>query len=294
MKWERPTANGDDSNNMTKKPKKPKAPLPFAEARRACRTRAEREQLELVIKARWKPSELYEYARLYFFKNGKDYPTPVSYRLAIGGLARHYHGMTYTDTKPSQYPHDWLMAFRRGGSKPLPPRREGLLQRGRGNGPSVTSDEYAWPGHTEEFRALIELRCRDYFKNIPRDEPVPPNAWAASLRWYHREQSDLIREAEDAKHSLLSKALKKSPPKGYKVVSSFSYVGRSYGNGSYTESVLHRYFEREFKGHTPEFREQVEGLARKDNHLRPRASVSRARWKAACHKHFVLIERPSA
>jgi hypothetical protein len=51
-------------------------------------------------------------------------------------------------------------------------------------------------------------------------------------------------------------------------VSSFSYVGRSFGDGSYTESTLQPHFEREFKGHTLEFREEVEALARKDNHLK--------------------------
>jgi hypothetical protein len=153
---------------MTKPTKKPKSPQPdFGVANKACRTTKEREQLALVLRARWTPAELHEYARLYYFKNGRDYPTSVSYRLAIADLAQHYHGMTYTDTKPSQYPHDWLKAFRRDGSKPMPPRREGLLQRGRGNGPSVTSEEYAWPNHTEEFRSLIEQRCRDYFKIDP-------------------------------------------------------------------------------------------------------------------------------
>jgi hypothetical protein len=272
-------------------PKKPKADqTEFADARRACRTTTEREQLALIRRARWTSAELQEFAGLYYFKNGRDYPTPSSYRRAIADLARHYHGMTYTDTKASQYPHEWLRQFRKGGSKPLPPRREGLLIRGRGHQAAISQWEYSWPGHTEEFRAFIEQRCRDYFDIAPH-QPVHVNAWEASQRAYQREESDLRRAAEDAKYSLLGKALKKSPPRGCKVVSSFSYVGRSFGDGSYTKSTLRPHFDREFKGHTPEFREEVTALARKDNHLGPRASVSRSRWQAACHRHFVLIER---
>jgi hypothetical protein len=186
-------------------PKKPKADqTEFADARRACRTTTEHEQLALILRARWTSAELQEFARLFYFKNGRDYPTPSSYRRAIADLARHYHGMTYTDTKPSQYPHEWLRQFRKGGSKLMPPRREGLLIRGRGNGPEVTSEEYAWPHHTEAFRSMIEQRCRDYFDIAP-NQPVHPNAWAASHRAYLREQSDLRRAEEDAKHSLLGK-----------------------------------------------------------------------------------------
>jgi hypothetical protein len=106
--------------------------------------------------------------------------------------------MTYTDTKPSQYPHEWLRQFRKGGSKPLPPRREGLLIRGRGNGPAVSPEEYAWPDHTEEFRSMIEQRCRDYFDIAP-DQPVHPNAWAASHQAYIREQAEPARKAEAAR-----------------------------------------------------------------------------------------------
>jgi hypothetical protein len=236
----------------------------FVTAHRACKTAAEREQLELIMKARWTEAELQEFARVYYFRNAKDYPTAVSYCRAIAELGEYY------EAKPSLYPPKWLREFRKGGSKPMPPRREALLKRGRGNGPEVTANEYAWPDHTEEFRSMIEQRCRAFFKDIPPDKPVHPNAWAASLRWYRSEQSDLRRAAEDAKYSLLGKALKKSPSKGYKVVSSFLYVGRSFGDGSYTKSTLRPHFEREFKGHTPEFREEVTALARKDNHLRPR------------------------
>lgn len=275
-------------------PKKPKTDQPdFADARRACRTPVEREQLALVLRARWTSAELEEYARLYYFKNGRDYPTPWSYRRAIADLAQHYHLMTHTDAPPSKCPHEWLRQFRKSGSKIMPPRRAGLLIRGRGLTHKINCEEYAWPDYDEEFRSLIEQRARDYFKDIPADRPLHVNMWAASLRAYERELSDLKRAAEVTNYALLSKALKKSPPDGWKVVSSFSYIGQSFVGGSYTESILRRHFERGFEGHTPEFREQVAALARKDHGLRLKANVSAARWQASCHKHFVLIERPN-
>jgi hypothetical protein len=280
--------NPADSHSALSPPKKPKVyQTEFVAAHRACKTDVELEQLALIVKARWTEAELHEYARIYYFRNGKDHPTASSYRCAIADVGSYYMALQDRGAKLSKQPL-WLKEFRGGGSKPLPRRREALLKRGRGNGPFVTSDEYAWPDHTEEFRSMIERRCRDYFKIAP-DRPVHPNAWSASMRWYIREQNDLQRAAYVAKYSLLAKALKKSPPKGYKVVSSFLYVRRSYSDGSWSEGSLQPHFEREFKGHTPEFREEVEALARKDNRLRPRASVSRTRWKAACHKHYVLV-----
>jgi hypothetical protein len=271
-------------------PKKPQTDQPdFADARRACRTPAEREQLALVLRARWTSAELEEFARLYYFKNGRDYPTPWSYRQAIADLAQHYHLMTHTDAPPSKCPHEWLTAFRKGGSKITPPRREGLLVRGRGLTHKINCEEYAWPEHSEELRSMVEMRCRDYF-NITPDQRVHVNAWAASWRAYRRELSDISKAAEFAKYSLLSKCLKQSPPTGYKVASSFSYIGRSFVGGSYTESELRPHFGRDFKTHTPEFREHVAALARSEQSLRPKAKVSRALWQATCHKHFIIIE----
>jgi hypothetical protein len=206
------TTNSADGHTALSPPKKPKVyRTEFVMAHRACKTAAEREQLALIMKARWTEAEVQEFARVYYFRNGKDYPTASSYRAAIADLGEHYSGMASSDAKPSAFPHGWLKEFRKGGSKPLPPRREALLKRGRGNGPFVTYDEYAWPDHTEEFRSMIEQRCRDYF-NIAPHLPVHPNAWAASHRAYLREQIDLRRAAEDAKYSLLGKAHKKSPP----------------------------------------------------------------------------------
>jgi hypothetical protein len=270
-------------------PKKSKADqTEFADARRACRTPTEHEQLALILRARWTSAELHEYARLYYFKNGRDYPTPSSYRRAIADLARHYHGMTYTDSKPSQYPHDWLRQFRKGGSKPLPPRREGLLIRGRGLTHRVTAEEYSWPGHTEEFRAYVEQRCRDYFKNIPPDQPVHVNAWAASQRAYQREllaKYQAERIAREALTLVLSpKVLKKSKGKAPRrtIVSSFEY----------SEGPLKPHFNYHFAGHTPAFLEEVAALARKDKGLPPDAHISPSRWKITCNKHYYLIERP--
>lgn len=279
---------------MTTPTKKPKPPsqTEFADAHRACRTPAEHAQLALVLRAQWTSAELYEYARLYYFKNGRDYPTPASYRRAIADLAGHYRVMTYTDAKPSDAPHEWLKTFRKGGSEPLPPRREGLLIRGRGNGPKVTSDEYAWPDHTEEFRSLIEQRCRDYFKNIPPELPVHPNAWAASKRAYDREMyadAEAERKAWEAVMLVLSpKALKKSKTKAprRKIVSSFD-------TGGWFDK-LKPHFNYEFSGHSEAFREEVAALARKDKGKRSDASISPGQWKITCNKYYYLIESPTA
>jgi hypothetical protein len=274
--------NKADGRSALALPKKPKAlPTEFADAHRACRTPAEREQLALVLKARWTEAELHEYARLYFFKNGRDYPTATSYRRAIADIA-------------SSHSEAWLKLFRKGGSKPLPPRREGLLQRGRGLGHyRVSDEEYAWPGHTEEFRSMIEQRARDYFKDIPPEQPVHVNAWAASKRAYDREQSASAlasrRETEAITLSLAPKTRKKSSgaPRR-KVVSSFDYC--YWGHDGNLKGPLKPHFNRDFEGHTDAFREEVAVWARKDNGLRPNAYISPRRWKVACHKHYVLIQ----
>ncbi len=264
----------------TKKPKSRRNE--FADARRACRNIKEREQLALVLKARWTGAELSEYARLFYFRNGKDYPTPMSYRRAIADLAAHYGGLRYKGAKPFDYPHRWLKGFRKGGSKDHPPRREGLLKRGRGNGAKVTSDEYAWPGHTEEFRLMIEQQARDYFQISP-ELPLHPNAWAAAHRAYERQQQAMaLASRRETEATTLSLVPRKKPPKTTrrKVVSSFDY----------DEGPLKPHFNYGFEGHSPAFREEVAVLARKDHGLRPNATISPRRWKAACHKHFVLVE----
>jgi len=167
----------------------------------------------------------------------------------------------------------------------LPPRREGLLKRGRGNGPKVTDDEYAYPEHTEEFRSMIEQRCRDYFQMGP-DSPLHPNAWAASQRAYWREkfsEAEVIRKKTEAVAFCL--APKKSP-KGSprrKLAPQFDY--------SDWGQTLKPHFNYEFPGHTAAFREEVAALARKDRGKKPDAHISPHMWKITCHKRYVLIER---
>lgn len=287
------TPNTADGTSSLLPAKKPKArQTEFADAHRACRTITEREQLALVLKARWAPAELSEYARLFHFRNGKDNPTATSYRCAIADLAVHYRGLGYPDAKPSDYPHEWLRQFRKGGSKPLPPRREGLLQRGRGLSRRISGEEYSWPGHTEEFRSMIEQRTRDYLGIAP-EQPVHVNAWAASKRAYDREQQAVAlasrRETEAITLSMSPKSRKKSPkaPRR-KVVSSFDYS--FWGHDGKLKGPLKPHFNHNFEGHTAAFRQEVAALARKDNGLRPNAYISPRRWKVACHKHYVLTQ----
>jgi hypothetical protein len=272
---------------MTTTLKKSKAPLSdFADARKACRTPAEHEQLAIVIKSGWTSAELSEYARLLFFRNGRDYPTPASYRGAIADIERtavhkpHGHKPSYND------PFAWRRLFRKGSSKLVPPRREGLLQRGRGNTGCVSSDEYAWPGHTEEYRSMIEQRCRDYFKIGP-SVTVHVNAWAASQRAYHREleaAAAVVSKQTEAVNFIL--APKKSP-KG----SPRRKLAPQYDEGGWWGPTLKPHFNYEFPGHTPAFREEVAARARKDREKKPDAHISPRSWKIACHKHYVLIER---
>jgi hypothetical protein len=261
-------------NRMTTPTKKSKAARPdFADAQKACRTPAEREQLALVMKARWTPSELREYARLYFFKNGKDYPTATSYRRAFADIF-------------SSHAEGWRKSFRKGGSKPLPPRREGLLQRGRGLSQyRVDDEEYAWPGHTEEFRSMIEQRTRDYF-NIEPGQSVHVNAWAASKRAYEREQSALeLASRRAAEATTLRLAPRKKPPGAprRKIVASFDYTSWGY-------EKLKPHFHQDFPGHSDAFREEVADLARKDKGKAPDAFISPYTWKVTCNKHYVLVE----
>lgn len=293
------TTDTADGTSGLLPPKKPKVyQTEFADAHRACKTSAEREQLALIIKAQWTEGELHEFARLYHFRNGKDYPTGMSFRRAIEDLGRHYRGMAYPDAEPSDYPHEWLKHFRKGGSKPLSPRRKELLQRGRGLSQyRVSFEEYSWPGHTEEYRSMIELRCRDYFKIAP-DQPVHVNAWAASKRAYGREcyaHREAERKATEAVTLVLSpkvlknsKATKKSKAKAprRKIVS-------SYDSGDVYDT-LKPHFNYDFPGHTPAFLEEVAALARRDRGLSPDAPVSPRQWKITCNKRYCLIERPEA
>ena len=99
---------------MTRPPKKSKAAPDFSEAQRACRTPAERELLTKVVGGGWTPAELTEYARLYFFRNARDYPTPTSYRRAIEDIS----GVGAWCIREFYFLYAWLNLFRAGGSKP--------------------------------------------------------------------------------------------------------------------------------------------------------------------------------
>jgi hypothetical protein len=291
------TPNTADGTSALLPPKKPKAyQTEFADAHRACRTPAEREQLALVIRDGWTEGELHEYARLYYFRNNKDYPTAMSYRLAIATISANYQPTFWGSTDYKRVSRltdalEWRKLFRKGGSKPLPPRREGLLRRGRGNGPEVTSDEYAWPEHTEEFRSMIEQRARDYFQLAPTST-LHPNAWAASQRAYWREKQDeaevLRKETEAVTFHLVPKS-RKNLPKGSprrKLAPQF--------DDTFWGQTLKPHFNYEFPGHTEAFREEVAALARKDRGKKPDAYISPHMWKVTCHKHYVLIDSNKA
>ena len=278
---------------MTRPAKKSHAALSdFTDALRACRTPAEREQVALVQKAGWTPAEFHEFARLHYFKNGKDYPTPTSYRRALADLANTYRGLHDPGATVAHYRdtflHTWLMEFRKSGSKPLRPRREGLLQRGRGEQNRITEQEYAWFGHTEEYRSMIEQRARDYFKISP-EQPVHVNAWAASQRAYDRErwaEAEAERKQTEAVNVyLVPKTLPKGSPRR-KLAPQHDLT--NWGQ------TLKPHFNYEFPGHTPAFREEVAALARKYRGKKPDADISPRSWKIACHKHYVLIQRKEA
>jgi hypothetical protein len=152
----------------------------------------------------------------------------------------------------------WLKLFREHGSKPLPPRREGLLIRGRGEIFRVSSEEYAWLGHTEEYRSMIEQRARDYFGITP-EQPLHVNAWAASQRAYWREL-----EAE-------AKALAAKAPKA-------------------PRRKLAPQFSRDWPGHTDAFRAEVDQRVRDDRRLPQGAYVGPGWWKITCNKYYELTE----
>jgi hypothetical protein len=129
---------------------------------------------------------------------------------------------------------------------------------------------------------MIEQQARDYFQIAP-ELRLHPNAWTAAHCAYEREQqARALASRRETEATTLSLAPRKKPPKTArrKVVSSFDY----------DEGPLKPHFNYGFEGHSATFREEVAVLARKDNGLRPNATISPRRWKAACHKHFVLVE----
>jgi len=255
---------------MTTTPKKSKATRPdFTDARRACRTPAEQEQLAKVIAAGWTSAELHEYSRLFFFKNHRDYPTPVSYRRALSDIAG-----SYSNARICESATLWRKKFRKGGSKPRPPRREGLLIRARGQSPRIESYEYSWPDHTEEYRSMIEQRARDYFKISP-EQPLHVNCWAASQRWYWREQQ---AEADAVAKALAATKPPKAPKKPSKKPSKPPY------------KKLAPQFSRDWPGHTDAFRQEVDQRVRDDRRLPHGAYVGPSWWKIACNKYYELTD----
>jgi hypothetical protein len=49
-------------------------------------------------------------------------------------------------------------------------------------------------------------------------------------------------------------------------------------------------YNRDWEGHTDEFREEVAQKAREDRHLPPGAYIGPQWWKIACNKHYELTE----
>jgi hypothetical protein len=49
-------------------------------------------------------------------------------------------------------------------------------------------------------------------------------------------------------------------------------------------------YNRDWEGHTDEFREEVAQKAREDRHLSPGAYIGPRWWKIACNKHYELTE----
>jgi hypothetical protein len=145
-----------------------------------------------------------------------------------------------------------------------------LLQRGRGQTFRISYEEYAWPGHTEEYRSMIEQRAWDYFKIAP-EQPVHVNAWAASDRAYWRELEHASKQAEMKAKALKKPKTPKSPkkPKPRKLAPQFNM---------------------DWEGHTTAFREEVAAWARKDKGLPSDAYIGPAEWKRACNKHYELTE----
>jgi hypothetical protein len=88
------TADGTFAVPLTKKPNARRTE--FTDARRACRNITEREQLALVLKARWTGAELSEYARLFYFRNGKDYPTSARHTGVQSLISLHTTAVWYT------------------------------------------------------------------------------------------------------------------------------------------------------------------------------------------------------
>ena len=147
----------------------------WGDARKACKTIGDREALGLVIGNGWTPEELAEFARVCFFRNGKDYPTARSYRDAIRKIES---DIAWRAAKPTAQglSYRWRKEFQAHGSKPIPPRDPATLKR-RDKFP-VDEESWAWPYHTPEHRAEVESIARQRY-SIAEHVPVP--AWAFEI-----------------------------------------------------------------------------------------------------------------
>jgi hypothetical protein len=133
-------------NAMTAPPTKPKAAPDFADARKACRTPEEHERLAKIIKAGWTSAEFHEYARLYFFRNGRDYPTPTSYRRAIADIAN-CESLRRSAVEGRQFgPQSGLNGLLLTKTKPAGFGAGGVSLRKRKDRPKAVSLQSDWAG----------------------------------------------------------------------------------------------------------------------------------------------------
>lgn len=164
--------------------RKPKTGLALIRA--ACVQPEQLAALDAAIKNGWTEVELTEYARLFFFLNGKDRATAHSYRKAVDEIALEESG-----------PHDerfalvWRTTFRQGGSQITASRPSHYLKREQSPDP-LPIDHPLHPDHTQARVALMETRARSYF-GIEQWRDLHPNQWAAAFRAYLREQVALTK-----------------------------------------------------------------------------------------------------
>jgi hypothetical protein len=138
----------------------------------------------VVIENGWTPDELAEFARICFFRNRNDHPTPRSYREAIHKIASDI-AWRALNSNSQGLSFRWRMQFHAHGSTPIPPRDPALLKR-RDKYP-VDEESFAWPYHTPEHRAEIDSLARHRY-TIAESVPVPPWAWEiARILWAEKQ-----------------------------------------------------------------------------------------------------------
>jgi hypothetical protein len=145
----------------------------WQDARNACKTIEDRTALGKVIAAGWSPEEVHEFARVCFFRTGKDQPTPKSYREAIHKIAGDIDWRERSDTFKG-LSRRWRKEFHQHGSVPIPPRDPSALKR-RDQYP-IDVGSFDWPYHTPEHRSAIEQFARERFSIAP-DRKVTPRQW---------------------------------------------------------------------------------------------------------------------